>query len=212
LVAVTSPGIDAVVFDLGGVLAEFSGVVSMRQLAGIDSDDELWRRWLECEWVRRFERGQCSPEEFAEGVVSDWSLPMTAAAYLEMFGAWVQEPYDGAEQLVIDTAERATVAMLSNMNAVHWQRAVEGWPLVRHFDRVFTSFQLGLIKPDAEVFEHVADELSLEPNRILFLDDNIINVEGARTVGLQAEKVCGVAEARAAIEQVLQRKSGRASE
>ena len=57
--------VSAVVFDLGGVLAEFSGVVTLRELAAIDSDDELWRRWLSCEWVRRFERGQCSPEEFA---------------------------------------------------------------------------------------------------------------------------------------------------
>jgi putative hydrolase of the HAD superfamily len=140
-----------VVFDLGGVLAEFSGVVSLRELASIETDDEVWRRWLECEWVRRFERGLCSPGEFASGVVGDWQLPVTSAEFLATFEGWVQAPYDGAEQLVAGTAERVTVAMLSNMNPVHWERAVSGWPLVGHFDQVFTSFQLGLIKPDAGV-------------------------------------------------------------
>jgi glucose-1-phosphatase len=203
-VPATSSGIDAVVFDLGGVLAEFSGVLTMRELAAIDSDDELWRRWLECEWVRRFERGRCSAEEFAAGVVADWQLAISGEEFLETFAGWVQEPYEGAEQLVADTAERVTVAMLSNMNSVHWDLAVSGWPLVGHFDHVFTSFQLGLIKPDAEVFEHVVATLAIEPGRILFLDDNLINVEGARAAGLQAERVRGVAEARAAVQHALQ--------
>jgi putative hydrolase of the HAD superfamily len=195
--------IRAVVFDLGGVLAEFSGVVSLRELASIDTDEEVWRRWLECEWVRRFERGRCSPGEFASGVVGDWHLPVTSAEFLATFEGWVQAPYDGAEQLVADTAGRVTVAMLSNMNPVHWERAVSGWPLVGHFDQVFTSFQLGLIKPDAEVFEHVVDALALPPEEILFLDDNQINVDGALAVGLRAERVRGVPEAREAVDRAL---------
>lgn len=48
---------EAVVFDLGGVLAEFGGMESMRRLSGIVDDEELWRRWLTCRWVRRFEGG-----------------------------------------------------------------------------------------------------------------------------------------------------------
>lgn len=198
----------AVVFDLGGVLAEFSGVATMRELAGIDSDDALWQRWLECEWVRRFERGHCSAAEFADGMVADWRLPMTGAEFLAAFGDWVQHPYDGAEELVKETAAIATVAMLSNMNAVHWELAVSDWPLVSHFEHVFTSFQLGLIKPDAEIFTHVVGVLGLAPQEVLFLDDNQINVDGARAAGLRAERVRGVAEARAAVDRTLSRSSG----
>ena len=35
-------------------------VPERKELAGIASDDEIWRRWLTCEWVRSFERGHCS--------------------------------------------------------------------------------------------------------------------------------------------------------
>ncbi|HVT65931.1 MAG TPA: HAD family phosphatase [Mycobacteriales bacterium] len=195
--------VEAVVFDLGGVLAEFSGVATMRDLAKISSDEELWARWLGCEWVRRFERGQCSPEAFADGMVNEWRLPMTGAEFLATFGDWVQQPYDGAEELVAETAERVCVAMLSNMNAVHWDGVVSTWPLIKRFDHVFTSFQLGLIKPDAEVFHHVVDALGVEPSQVLFVDDNIINVEGALSAGLQAQQVRGVAEARAAVSRSL---------
>jgi putative hydrolase of the HAD superfamily len=195
--------IEAVVFDLGGVLAEFSGVATMRELARISSDEELWRRWLSCEWVRRFERGQCTPEDFATGMVGEWGLPMTGAEFLTTFGDWVQEPYPGAEELVAETAERVCVAMLSNMNAVHWERAVSGWPLVKRFDHVFTSFELGLIKPDVDVFHHVVDALDLEPSQVFFVDDNVINVDGALAAGLRAKAVRGVAEARAAVNRAL---------
>ena len=61
--------VEMVLFDLGGVLLQLQGVPSMRKLSGISSDHELWSRWLGCPWVRRFESGTCSDEEFARGVV-----------------------------------------------------------------------------------------------------------------------------------------------
>jgi putative hydrolase of the HAD superfamily len=115
----------------------------------------------------------------------------------------VQRPYDGAEELVAECAERVCVAMLSNMNAVHWEGVVSAWPLIKRFDHVFTSFQLGLIKPDVEVFHHVVEALGVEPEQVFFVDDNTINVEGARRAGLHAQQVRGVAEARAALDRAL---------
>ena len=83
------PAIDVVLFDLGGVLVDFGGVEAMKRLSAIDDDDELWRRWLGCPWVRAFERGDCSPDEFARGVVDDWSLPLSAREFLDEFQSWI---------------------------------------------------------------------------------------------------------------------------
>jgi hypothetical protein len=74
--------IDVVLFDLGGVLVDFGGVAPMKELARIEDDDELWRRWLTCPWVRTFERGGCSPEDFAAGVVREWDLPVAPEDFL----------------------------------------------------------------------------------------------------------------------------------
>ena len=57
----------------------------MRRLTGIDSDESLWERWLECEAVRHFERGTTSPEEFASGMVAEWQLPITPEDFLRDF-------------------------------------------------------------------------------------------------------------------------------
>lgn len=185
-------------FDLGGVLAEFGGIESMRRLSGIDDEEEVWRRWLTCPWVRRFEAGKCSPNEFAEGVVGDWELPVTAEAFLGEFSGWVAGTLVGAEELVASVRERAAVSCLTNTNEVHWRRAGT-WPLFELFDRCFASFEIGLLKPDADVFEHVCSELGAEPGSVLFLDDNVLNVEAAGRVGLRSVRTRGVAEAREAL-------------
>jgi putative hydrolase of the HAD superfamily len=198
-----SPAIEAVVFDLGGVLAKVSGVATMRELSRLDSDEEMWRRWLTCRWVRDFERGQCSPDTFAAGVVNDWELTVEPAEFLTLFSGWVNQPYDGAGELVEEVAERCTVACLSNMNPIHWDDTISAWPFIDRLEHAFLSHRLGMVKPDREIYDHVVSVLGLPADRILFIDDNQLNVDGALDAGLVATRVNGVGEARNVIEAAL---------
>ena len=193
------PPVDAVVFDLGGVLADVAGVARMRALAAVDSDEQVWQRWLTCEWVRRFERGRCDPDDFAAGVVAEWELAVTAEEFLDEFRGWLVGPLPGATELVAEVRREVPVALLSNTNRVHWEAGADRWPLLREFDHTFLSFQLGLVKPDPEVFGHVVTQLGHPPDRLLFLDDNDLNVDAARACGLQAQRVRGVDEARSVL-------------
>jgi len=197
------PGRDAlpavVVFDLGGVLADFGGLGPLRQMSGIDSDEELWRRWLTSEPVRRFESGLGTDEDFAAALVEEWRLPVSADELLAMFPGWLVGAYDGAVELVRETAARTRVACFSNSNRLHWEAGVERWPLLREFDRAFVSFEIGAVKPDPEAFEIVVRELGVPARQTLFLDDNQLNVDAALSVGMQARRVSGVAGARSAL-------------
>lgn len=188
-----------VVFDLGGVLADFGGLGPLRQMSGIESDEELWRRWLTSEPVRRFESGLGTDEEFAAALVDEWRLPISAGELLALFPGWLVGAYDGAVELVRETAARTRVACFSNSNRVHWEAGVERWPLLREFERAFVSFEIGAVKPDREAFEIVVRELGVPAARTLFLDDNQLNVDAALAVGMQSRRVSGVAGARAAL-------------
>ena|SRR5581483_6458113 len=191
--------VDAVVFDLGGVLVDFGGVAPMRELSGIDSDDELWRRWLSCEHVRRFERGLCEPDEFAADLIDDWQLPISPDEFIAAFRGWPLGPFAGATDLVREVGVATTTACLSNTNRAQWDASIERWSMHTLFDRAYLSFDLGMVKPDREIFEHALADLDLLPERVLYLDDNAINVEAARDVGLRAVRVVGVEQARAAV-------------
>jgi len=188
--------VDLVLFDLGGVLIEVAGVRAMLELTGIESEEELWRRWLTCRWVRRFESGGCTGAEFAAGVVADWQLELSAAAFLEAFRDWPTGPLPGAAELVTQTRASAATGCFSNINALHWHGHIAAWPLAGLFDHRFLSFELGVLKPDVAAFAQVADLLEVPAERVLFLDDNAVNVAGAAAAGFQAARARGVGEAR----------------
>jgi len=188
--------VDLVLFDLGGVLIEVTGVRAMLDLTGIETEEDLWRRWLTCRWVRRFESGGCSATEFAAGVVADWQLELSPAAFLDAFQGWATGPLPGAAELVARTRSSVPTGCFSNTNALHWHDHIAAWPLASLFDHRFLSFELGLLKPDTAAFAHVADLLTVPAERVLFIDDNAMNVAGAAAAGFQAARAAGVAEAR----------------
>lgn len=193
--------IEFVLFDLGGVLVDPGGVEAMRRLSGLADDDEVWARWLACRWVRRFERGACTSEEFASGVVADWALGLDADSFLAEFESWTGSALPGALELVQEVGQAVPIGCLSNMNSVQWAAHYDGTPLVDAFEYRFLSFELGMVKPDAETFLAVAAQLPAPPGRVLFVDDNAVNVEGARTVGFTAHRARGLDEARAVLEE-----------
>ncbi len=171
----------------------------MQELCGIESEQELWARWLGCRWVQLLEAGRCSDEEFAAGVVADWELPVSPDDFLTAFASWEGVPYAGAAELVAETAAAVRVGCLSNTNALQWSAHYEILPITGSFEFRFLSFELGLVKPDRAIFEAVASRLPVSPDRVLFLDDNVVNVDGAADFGFRSRQVRGVDEARRAL-------------
>ena len=191
--------VDLVLFDLGGVLIEPGGVGPMRQLSGIGSDEELWTRWLACPWVQAFESGACTPEEFAAGIVAEWTLALSPGDFLAEFATWPQGPLPGADALVEQVRAEVPVAFLSNMNRCQWEAHYEDLPLTGGFDYRFLSYEMGLVKPDPRIFAAVATRLPVEPARVLFLDDNAVNVEAGAAAGYVSVRVRGIDEVRRAL-------------
>lgn len=171
-----------------------TGVAQMIAWTGIENDEELWRRWLTSPSVRGFETGRMGADEFAAAMCLEFALPVEAAEFMAEFALWPRHVFPGGHELLGALASRHRLAALSNNNAVHWERISRDMGLGGYFSASFLSHEIGLIKPDREVFEHVAEALGCEPGRILFLDDNRLNVEQAAAVGMVAHRVAGVEE------------------
>ena len=186
---------EVVVFDLGGVLVRLGGVPVLRRLLGIEDDAEIWRLWLESPWVRRYERGRCGRDEFARGMTAEHRLPLSPEQFLDAFRDFPLGLYDGAAELVESVGVRT--ACFSNTNELHWSHQRDAGRLRELFQHTFVSHEMGLVKPDRDAFEHVVEALGCAPEQILFLDDNAINVKGARAVGLDAHCTRGLEAARA---------------
>jgi len=197
----TELAIEIVVLDLGGVLVELGGVDELGALIGEQDEAEVWRRWLNSEWVRRYERGRCTREEFANGMIQENRLELEPEEFLVLFLAWPRGLFSGAQSLVQSVRPDLELACLSNTNELHWKEQKDAGDVHRLFEKQFLSYEIGMVKPDLEIFDCVTSALACPAGSIFFLDDNLINVEGARVAGWQAERVAGVEEARRALRQ-----------
>jgi len=187
--------IRVLLFDVGGVLVQLSGVETMLEWLGRRvTADELWRMWLESVPVRKFETGRIDASEFAAGVTSEFGLPVEPRQFLEAFIRWPTGLYPGTLEMLARIPRNYRRAILSNSNVLHWPRVLGEMRLGAAFDNHFVSHLTGRIKPDSDAFEHVVDSLGCMPAQVLFLDDNSLNVEAAQRFGMHAIRVRGATE------------------
>jgi putative hydrolase of the HAD superfamily len=192
--------IEVVLFDLGGVLVELHGVSTMLAwLGGKVSVEEMWAMWLSSPVVRQFESGRAGPDEFAEQIIRELSLPVDKREFLSTFSNWLRGLYPGALEVVRSVPERFTRATLSNTSVLHWSRLMNDFKLEHAFDHHFASHLTGRLKPDQEAFEHVIETLDCKPSAVFFLDDNALNVDAAKKNGMRAMRVHGPVEAQRAL-------------
>lgn len=195
---------DVLLFDLGGVLVDFRGFDDLAAMVPHAGGVEAVReRWLASPAVRAFEAGKIEPAPFARSFVAEWGLALDPAEFLVRFAAWARDLYPRALELLGRLRGRHRLACLSNANALHAE-------LYRHalspfFEATFFSFELGLLKPDPEIFATVVDRLGVAPARIVLFDDAEPNVRAARAAGLRAELVRGVDELERRIDWLARR-------
>ena len=183
------------VFDLGGVIVELRGLPILPQWTGSsDSAESTWEKWLTSDAPKAFESGLIDSDEFAERIVTELSLEVTPEDYLEYFTTLPIGPYQGALKLLQALKPNYTTALFSNSNEIHWPLKMGIMQLDTAFHHHFASHLMGMAKPDAEAYQYVIDSLEVDPQQILFFDDNQMNVDAARKAGMQSERVLGVDE------------------
>lgn len=191
-------GIEVVLFDLGGVLERVAAAPKIEAWTlGRVPADSFWHTWLSSPAVRAFETGSISSDTFALRAVQEFGLSIAPSAFLDDFRGWLAGPYEGAYELVSSVRRTGVrTASFSNSNAVHWPIMERHQRTMELFDANFPSHRLGLCKPDVEAFAKVLKLLGRAGERVLFLDDNQVNVDGARSAGMKAERADGVEGAR----------------
>ena len=135
--------------------------------------DVAWRAGVAEELAHRFGAD-------GEAAVREWSAPVGDV---------------DAEVLRLVRAQRPlrTVALLSNATD-RLRSDLRALSLEDEFDAIFSSAELGVAKPDPEVFRRVCAALGLAPEQCLFIDDSAGHVAAAAAVGLRAHRYRSAAE------------------
>jgi len=201
-----SEPVEALLFDLGGVVTEvdFARVTS-RWAAHAGCDPALVAaRYSHDEAYEKHERGEIDAAAYFAALRRSLGIDLSDAQFLDGWNALFGGPIPGATAWIEQACAGLPTYAFSNTNrahTAHWRPLYA--EILKPFRRVFLSSEIGLRKPDREAFAFVAREMGVPMPRILFFDDMLANVEGARAAGLQAVHVRSNADVTAALARVL---------
>ena len=138
-------------------------------------------------WNDRLDRGRPFAEGVAELVDRFPDQADLITAYHERWPEMVRGSIDGTVE-VLDALQAAGVPtyVLSNASAETWPFAVERFPFLGRFDGVLLSGEVGVAKPDPEIFDELCRRFDLRPASTVFIDDKAANVDAARALGFAA--------------------------
>jgi putative hydrolase of the HAD superfamily len=182
-------------FDLGNVLlpidldktyhafAALSDKYNFLEIKRLITENALWQN---------YEAGLQSSLDFRHYLRDELSLKCTDKAFDDAFCALLLEFHEGVFKWLKSLSENYAIHLLSNTSEIHAKiftkipLGPQGESLFTLFGRVFYSFEMGLVKPSPQIYQHVLNELNIHPSDLLFFDDNLSNVVAAQKLGIQA--------------------------
>ena len=192
MIKVARGSVDALLFDLGGVVMDVDfnrAFATWGRHAGCDPE-LLAMRFKADEIYERHERGECSAAEFFAGLRTSLGIEISDAQFLEGWAEILVGEMAGVAPLLARAARHVPLYGFSNTNSAHvacFSPRFDG--LLGHFRQIFFSCAVGHRKPDAAAYDFVIKAIGTPAGRIVFFDDLAGNVDGASKQGLIAVQV-----------------------
>lgn len=201
-----------IVFDLGGVLIDLDhdrAVGSFEEI-GVADAKQLLDPYEQKGIFLEVENGTITADEFCQKLCAHAGKDLT---YEQIKQAWLGFIADTPQyklDYLLNLRGHYNVYLLSNTNPFiqeGWARTNEftpaGRPIGAYFDKMYTSYEVGVTKPDRKIFDCMIADSGLIPSETLFVDDGKNNIEVARSMGFATYQPQNKEDWRDAINQYL---------
>lgn len=185
--------VENIIFDFGGVILniDYQLTIDAFKEIGMDNFEKSYSQATQIHLFDNLEIGNISPDEFRNGIrkVSQKDLSDEKIDY-----AWNKIILDLPEKrirLLTALKNKYNIFLLSNTNRIHYDLYIKQLQKFgyNNFDEIFKkayfSFEIGLRKPDLEIFEYIINKENLNPDKTVFIDDSIQHIEAAVQLGIQ---------------------------
>lgn len=178
------------IFDMGNVIID----IDFKRVLGVWSHlsgtplATLTERFKMGEVFQQHERGEISDEQFAADLCDEMGIALS----FEQFSAGWHAVFVGLRPEVITLFQKLReeghrVVVLSNTNRLHLDFWPQHYPEIEaNTDAIYLSQNLGMRKPEPEIFQHVLDKEGFTADQAVFFDDVAENIEAARAAGIEA--------------------------
>lgn len=185
-----------IVFDLGGVLLtlDMRACINSFTNLGYSNFEEILSETLQKGFFLEFEEGKINLEEFNKLIranssenVSDELIEKAMSSFLIGIDTYKLKFLEALKQSY-------NLFMLSNTNPlamkiVNPMFEAEGKNIKFYFNKLYLSYQLGVAKPNNEIFQLMTSDAGFLPEETLFIDDSPKNLESASRLGFLTLKI-----------------------
>jgi len=197
---------EAYLFDMGNVLIDIDVDLAFEHWSAVTAldKDTLRECFVMDEAYRAFEIGEIDTHEYLKSLRRSMNIDIDPGDLLAGWNAILLDELPGVRALLERLRDVAPIYIFSNTNAAHQKLwSVKLADILELSEAVFTSWEIGLRKPDVESFLHVAEQMQIAPENILFFDDAIENIDGAQAAGMRTVHVSEVSDTLHAVSAFL---------
>lgn len=180
--------IKAIVFDLGNVLIHINWIIAENRLNEIEQGlGTKATQFLKTNKsiILGLEKGEISDIEFLENIRkltnSNLDNETIARVFSEIF--WENKTLTS---ILPHLKNHYELYLLSNTNIIHRKYGWDHYEFLKHFNKLFLSYEIGAAKPERQIYDFVISTIKLKPSEVLYIDDIEEYVKAASNMGWNA--------------------------
>jgi FMN phosphatase YigB (HAD superfamily) len=187
-------GVKNIIFDLGGVILNLDNQRTENAFTamGVKNFREYFGHGHAASFFKEYEIGRISDQQFIDSIRALTGISVPDERIVGGWNALLLDFPPERIQLLKELRKKYRTFLFSNTNALHlaalrqtYADTFGGGTLDDLFEKAYYSHTLGMRKPDKVSFEHILRENQLAGSETLFVDDALVNVEGAEGAGLR---------------------------
>ena len=179
--------VEKIIFDLGRVLVKFNVRNLFRKIITTEEEiDYFLQNICTWEWHIQQDLVQDTSQASAPLVQQFPKYQEAIEAFYGRFLEMIEGTYEKNVKLAMDLKQKGyPIYVLSNFPGDQYDKYEKHNSFLQIFDDKIISGHVGLAKPDIKIYQLAIDKFHLTPERSLFIDDKIENIEGAKQLGIQ---------------------------
>ena len=181
----------AIIFDLGAVILNinYQNTIDEFSKLGVKNASTFYSKKVQTDLFNQIETGEITAEKF----LSELQKETNNATISQVKYAWNSMLLDLPNeriQLIKSLKNKYRIYLLSNTNIIHIdafkkQLGDRKWEeFSALFGKMYLSYEVGMRKPNTEVFEHILKEQNLKAEEVFFIDDSPQHIEAAKKLGI----------------------------
>ena len=185
---------EAIIFDLGGVILNIDYHLTRQafEKLGIQNFNDMYSQAAANDLFDDLETGKITEAGFYKEFNNRTDIILPDDEIRNAWNAMLLDFREESLAFIGSLKSKYRLFLLSNTNHIHkkefhhiYHQKKRAKPFDDFFDKAYYSSDMGLRKPNANIYEFVLQENKLDAGKTLFIDDSAQNIEAAKTLGIQ---------------------------